>query len=158
MCSTVHNYDIWARSFPCMTFSAYYSNSFHKTEKQAGNCFDHNILGSLSCQNLLFVVHRELLFSNCQFSCYSVKLFHPWVSEVDSSIIEVWTYPLFQIGMSVRNKNRMANSVDSADPDETANYEPSYLDIHCLQKYHAWFAELKAFDFSFIIYLSMLFF
>ena len=28
-------------------------------------------------------------------------------------------------------KNRMANSVD---PDETAHYEPSYQDLHCLQR------------------------
>ena len=29
----------------------------------------------------------------------------------------------------------MANSVD---PDETAHYEPSHLDLHCLQKYLSW--------------------
>ena len=28
--------------------------------------------------------------------------------------------------------NRIANSVD---PDEMAHYEPSHLDLHCLQKY-----------------------
>ena len=59
---------------------------------------------------------------------------------MDSSIIKVWTYPFFQIGMSVRNKNRMANSVD---PDETARYEPSQLDLHGLQKCQGWFAGLK---------------
>ena len=31
---------------------------------------------------------------------------------------------------SVKNQNRMANSVD---PDETAHYEPSHQDIHSLQ-------------------------
>ena len=39
--------------------------------------------------------------------------------------------------MSIRanrdvNQNRMA---DSVDPNETAHYEPSYLDLHCLQRY-----------------------
>ena len=29
----------------------------------------------------------------------------------------------------------MANSID---PDETAHYEPSHLDLHCLQKYLSW--------------------
>ena len=31
--------------------------------------------------------------------------------------------------------NRIANSVD---PDETAHYEPSHPDLHCLQKYPSW--------------------
>ena len=35
----------------------------------------------------------------------------------------------------------MANSVD---PDETAHYEPSHLDLHCLQKYLYWSAGMKA--------------
>ena len=26
---------------------------------------------------------------------------------------------------------------DIADPDETAGYEPSHLDVHCLQKYQS---------------------
>ena len=34
----------------------------------------------------------------------------------------------------------MANSID---PDETARYEPSHLDLHCLQKYQIWSTELK---------------
>ena len=37
-------------------------------------------------------------------------------------------------------QNRMANSVD---PDETAHYEPSHLDLHCLYKYLFWSARLK---------------
>ena len=32
-------------------------------------------------------------------------------------------------------KNRMANSVD---PDETAHYEPSNLDLHYLHRYLPW--------------------
>ena len=34
----------------------------------------------------------------------------------------------------------MANSVD---PDETAHYEPSHLDLHCLQKYLYWSIGMK---------------
>ena len=32
-------------------------------------------------------------------------------------------------------KSRMANSVF---PDEMAHYEPSHLDLHCLEKYMFW--------------------
>ena len=39
-------------------------------------------------------------------------------------------------------KNRMANSVD---PDETARYKPSHLDLHCLHRYLFWSARLKEF-------------
>ena len=31
----------------------------------------------------------------------------------------------------------------SVDPDETAGYEPSRLDLHCLQRDLIWSAELK---------------
>ena len=34
----------------------------------------------------------------------------------------------------------MANNVD---PDETARYGPSHLDLHCLQRYPCWSAEMK---------------
>ena len=34
----------------------------------------------------------------------------------------------------------MANSVD---PDEMAHYEPSHLDLHCLQRYLCWSAGMK---------------
>ena len=34
----------------------------------------------------------------------------------------------------------MANSID---PDETAHYEPSHLDLHCLHIYRFWSAKLK---------------
>ena len=37
----------------------------------------------------------------------------------------------------------MANSVD---PDETAHYEPSHLDLHCLHRYLFWSAGLKGFS------------
>ena len=35
----------------------------------------------------------------------------------------------------------MANSVH---PDATARYEPSHQDLHCLQRYLHWSAEMKA--------------
>ena len=33
--------------------------------------------------------------------------------------------------------------VNSADPDETAHYKPSHLDLHCLQSYLYWSAGIK---------------
>ena len=40
----------------------------------------------------------------------------------------------------VKVKSRMANSVDH---DEMAHYEPSHLDLHCLQRYLFEFAGMK---------------
>ena len=37
-----------------------------------------------------------------------------------------------QTGGSCSVKDTIANSLE---PDETAHFEPSYLDLHCLQKY-----------------------
>ena len=45
-----------------------------------------------------------------------------------------------QIGMSVKNQNRMANSVD---PAETAYDEPSHEDQHFLHRYLVWSVVLK---------------
>ena len=42
-----------------------------------------------------------------------------------------WTCPLFRTGMSFLNQKRIANNVN---PDETAHYEPSHLDLHCLRR------------------------
>ena len=42
--------------------------------------------------------------------------------------------------MSVKNQNRMANSVD---PDETVPYEPSHQDLHCLHRYRFWSAAAE---------------
>ena len=44
--------------------------------------------------------------------------------------MEFSTRPLLQIGASIENQTRMANSVD---PDEMARYEPSHQGIYCLQ-------------------------
>ena len=47
---------------------------------------------------------------------------------------------------------RTANSVDS---DEMAHYEPSRLDLHCLQKYLFWSAGLKGLiDYSVYVTLN----
>ena len=51
-----------------------------------------------------------------------------------------WTLPALYLVMSIvfnrvvllKVINKLANSVD---PDETAHYEPSHLDLHCLHKY-----------------------
>ena len=48
---------------------------------------------------------------------------------------------MLRIWMSVTNQNRMANSVD---PDETAHYEPSHQDLHCLHRFLVWSAGLKS--------------
>ena len=45
-------------------------------------------------------------------------LFHLWI----------WSKPLFRIEISVKNQNRIANSVA---PDKMAHYECSHLDLHC---------------------------
>ena len=34
------------------------------------------------------------------------------------------------------------------DPDETARYEPSHLDLHCLQKYLYWSTGMKGLNLS----------
>ena len=39
--------------------------------------------------------------------------------------------------------NRIANSVD---PDEMAHYEPSHLDLHCLQRHPHWSAGMKEYN------------
>ena len=48
----------------------------------------------------------------------------------------------------------MTNSVD---PDETAHYEPSHLDLHCLQKHLSWSTRLKGLACSQIIIVCLIF-
>ena len=45
-----------------------------------------------------------------------------------------------QTGFQSKIKNRMATRVN---PDKTARYEPSHLDLHCLHRYLFWSARLK---------------
>ena len=47
---------------------------------------------------------------------------------------------MLQTGMSVKNQNRMANSVD---PAETAHFELFHQDLHCLHRYLVWSIEQK---------------
>ena len=61
-----------------------------------------------------------------------------------------WTLPSLNLDTSiVANRditqninNRTANSVD---PDVTVHYEPSHLDLHCLQKYLSWSVGILVF-------------
>ena len=51
---------------------------------------------------------------------------------MDSSIFEFGQIHYCKQVCQSKIKNRMANSVD---PDKTAHYKPSHLDLHCLQRY-----------------------
>ena len=62
------------------------------------------------------------------------KPFRPRVSEVDSSILEFGHVNRYIM------ENRMAHSVD---PDVTAWYKPSHLDLYCLHRCLTWSAGLK---------------
>ena len=44
----------------------------------------------------------------------------------------------------------MANSVD---PDEMAHYEPSHLDLHCLQRQLIWSAGLEGLIYYHTVYV-----
>ena len=50
--------------------------------------------------------------------------------------------PLLQIGVSAKNQLGKTNSVD---PDEMAcyMYEPSHLDLYCLQRFLCWSTGMK---------------
>ena len=48
------------------------------------------------------------------------------------SIVKNMICPLLQIGTSIKNKNKMANS---EYPDDMDHYEVSHLDLHGLQRY-----------------------
>ena len=47
---------------------------------------------------------------------------------------------MLQIRISVKNQNRMSNSVE---PDETAHYEPSHQDLHCLHRHLVWYTGME---------------
>ena len=68
-----------------------------------------------------------------------------------SFLFFVLFFPLLQLGMSVKNQNILANSVN---PDETAQNEPSHQDLHCLQRYLVWSEGLKGFIYLSYYYLS----
>ena len=74
-------------------------------------------------------------------------LVNPFISEdseVDTLIVNLNMFTDAKGGFSLKSKNGMVNSVD---PDETARYEPSHLDLHCLHMYLSWsdgLEELKS--------------
>ena len=49
-----------------------------------------------------------------------------------------WTLPPLKLHTSIVAKQGTVVKIGSVDPDEMANYEPSHLDLHCLQKYPSW--------------------
>ena len=61
------------------------------------------------------------------------------VSEVGFSMLHVGHAHCCKKGFQTQIKNRMANSVD---PDETAHFEPSHLDLHCLHRHLFWSVRL----------------
>ena len=80
--------------------------------------------------------------TDAQLTC--VFAFHIWGNTMClkpfTPVFHKWTFPSSNLDMSTasnrgfnkKSKIRMANSVD---PDETARYEPSHLDLHCLHRY-----------------------
>ena len=59
---------------------------------------------------------------------------------MDSSIYEFGHIHCCKRGFQSKINDKMANSVD---PNETARYQPSYLDLHCLQRYLNWSVGMK---------------
>ena len=79
--------------------------------------------------------------SHCKFFSHRV-LFELYSLILTLSILSyglflhsLWILPLLQIWMSVKSKNRMANS-------EAPN-EPSHQELHCLHRYLVWASELQ---------------
>ena len=50
---------------------------------------------------------------------------------MDSSTSEFGQIPCYKYGLQSQINNRIVNSVD---PDETARYGPSHLDLYCFTK------------------------
>ena len=76
-------------------------------------------------------------------TCKHINLFTP----TPTPSFLTWTLPSLHLDISIvanrgfsQNHTRMANSVD---PDETARYELSHLDLHCLQNYLYWSVVMK---------------
>ena len=69
-----------------------------------------------------------------------VQPFHPWVSEMDSSSLNLNKSTDENTG-SIQDK--IKQNINGVDPDETARHEPSHLDLHCLHRCLFWSAGLK---------------
>ena len=70
--------------------------------------------------------------SGCLWKHKCCQPFHPWFYDMVSSSLEFDHIHCCKEGFQSKIKNRTANKTDS---DETAHYEPSHLDLHCLQRY-----------------------
>ena len=77
----------------------------------------------------------------------------PHVSDMDSSISELRHTHCGKSGFQSKINNKMANN---ADPDETAHYESSHLDLHCLGRYLYW-SDYETCNNLFITYDLILF-
>ena len=73
-----------------------------------------------------------------------------------------WTLPCLNFDISTNAKKRFYTKIkyriaNSVDPDETARYEPSHLDLHRLHRHLFWSAGLKGLDndktFAFLLLL-----
>ena len=74
--------------------------------------------------NGILYVHAFAVFNH-------VLTISPRVFDMNSSISKFGHAHSLQTEISVKINNKMANSVD---PDETAHYELSHLDLQCLQR------------------------
>ena len=55
-----------------------------------------------------------------------------------------WTLPSLNLDTSIVANSKINNWItNDVDPDEMAHYEPSHLDLHCLQRYLYWSKGMK---------------
>ena len=92
------------------------------------------------------VISLEVVLTLSTLSLWN-EFFHNWI----------WTRLYLQKKMSIKNQNRMANSVD---PDANAHYEPSVQDLHCLQKYiyYSKFAKDHFFEVRYFVHIITIYY
>ena len=79
-------------------------------------------------------------FAAAKFECFKVSL-SPLSFCSGLYLVWNWAHPLLQIGVKSEINNRMISDVD---PDETACWEPSHLDLHTgISFWSAWLKELR---------------
>ena len=81
-----------------------------------------------------------LPFSNVQGQIEITNSFTPMILK--------WTLPSLNLDTPIaanRGFSQIINKsvANSVDPDEMARFEPSHLDLHCLQKHLYWTAGMK---------------
>ena len=64
---------------------------------------------------------------------------------MDISITEFGHIHCCKKGFQLQINNSIGNRVE---PDDTAHYELSHLDLHCLQRYLYWYAGMKRLNFT----------